>query len=127
MSENMSEKKCCPPATANVMVHAENQNRAVMNTQISFGPRDVTASNSLFWEEKATRWEVTTDEARKRRCTSCEHFDTSPDTNNCLKSGIFSMLMKCRPCVKAGKKAYCSKHKFIATEFRVCNNWEYKK
>ena len=124
----VTEEKSCPAATKDYLLHFQNKEEAIYNPKKAYGPYDPTVPNVKFWKEKAEAWEVAPGEARKRICSACEYFDESPETSECLETGpVFPILNRTYSECHAGRKAYCTKHKFIADELRSCNGWEENK
>jgi hypothetical protein len=76
----------CPPATQDIQLNLKNRQNAIDN--VGYGPLNPAEPNNKFWEDKATRWNTTVQEAKTALCGNCIFFIRPPQMLDCIETGI---------------------------------------
>lgn len=84
-------------------------------------PSERPGRNVPYWKEMAVAWQVSEQEARRRRCANCEYYDNTVEMNEAMESIPFNALDE-----GAGGRGYCHKFRFICHDLRSCLAWEAK-
>ena len=120
-----SEEKAegdCPPATSDVQVNIKNRQKAI--DTVGYGPLNPAEPNVDFWAEKADRWDVDSDEARKQRCGNCAAFVKTAEMLACIEKGLGNEPgNEALEVIKAGDLGYCEALDFKCSSARTCDAW----
>lgn len=114
----------CPPATQDIVINLTNREKAIQDA--AYGPLNPEEPNEEFWQEKATRWSVSTDEAKKSRCGNCVMFITTTEMKDCIAQGIEqggSGNENAWDAINAAELGYCEAFDFKCAASRTCNAW----
>lgn len=82
-------------------------------------PSNEPTANKPFWVQMSRAWQVSEEEARRRRCSNCEYYDNSPDCQVKMER-----IPRNQWDTNAGFRGYCDKFEFICHDLRVCQAWE---
>jgi hypothetical protein len=110
----------CPPATQDIQLNLTNRQNAIDN--VGYGPLNPAEPNNKFWEDKATRWNTTVQEAKTALCGNCIFFIRTPSVLDCIENGI-GMDQEAEGTIAAGELGYCSALDFKCASERTCNAW----
>jgi hypothetical protein len=110
----------CPPATQDIQLNLKNRQNAIDN--VGYGPLNPAEPNNKFWEDKATRWNTTVQEAKTALCGNCIFFVRTPSMLDCIENGI-GMDQEAEGTIAAGELGYCSALDFKCASERTCNAW----
>jgi hypothetical protein len=99
----------CPPATQDPQLNAKNRKRT--KDKFGYGPENLEADNTRFWEQKAKRWELPVILATLRRCGNCGAFNISDE------------MVDCGGASYDGEVGYCMGHHFTCSALRTCDTW----
>jgi hypothetical protein len=110
----------CPPATQDIQLNLTNRQNAIDN--VGYGPLNPAEPNNKFWEDKATRWNTTVQEAKSALCGNCVFFIRTPSMLDCIEGGI-GMDQEAEGTIAAGELGYCSALDFKCASERTCNAW----
>ena len=116
-----SEAPSCPPATQDIQLNLENRQNAIDN--VGYGPLNPAEPNDEFWQDKADRWNTTTDEAKSAVCGNCIFFVRTPKMLDCLEEGIGLGNEEAEGSIEAGELGYCNSLDFKCASERTCNAW----
>lgn len=114
----------CPPATQDIKVNIENRQEAIDN--VGYGPLNPKEPSTEFWQEKAERWDVTPEEAKKSICGNCVFFIRTPSMLDCIESGIAeggSSEQNAWDAIDQAELGYCEALDFKCAASRTCNAW----
>jgi hypothetical protein len=114
----------CPPATQDIPTNLANREKAIKDA--AYGPLNPAEPNEEFWQEKATRWSITPDEAKKSRCGNCVMFIRTTKMKDCIAQGIEqggSSENNAWDAVDAAELGYCEAFDFKCAASRTCNAW----
>jgi len=114
----------CPPATQDIAVNLANREKAIETA--AYGPLNPKEPNDQFWKEKADRWSVTVDEAKKSRCGTCVMFIRTPKMLDCIEGGIAagdSGSQNAWDAIDQAELGYCEAFDFKCAASRTCNAW----
>ena len=75
-------------------------------------------TNPDYWKKMAKLWMVELSEAKRQRCSNCDHFDNKPECLEKLESIPEDAFDE------VGGRGKCTKFDFIAHDVRVCQAWE---
>ena len=117
-------EEMCPPATQDIVINLNNREKAIKDG--GYGPLNPEESNEEFWQEKATRWSVSTEEAKKSLCGNCVMFITTTEMKNCIAQGIEqggSGNENAWDAINAAELGYCEAFDFKCAASRTCNAW----
>lgn len=84
-----------------------------------FGPEETTSDNVEFWRKMGKVWDINENDARRRLCSNCTHFDNSPDTLEMLEQ-----IEEDDYDADGSGRGYCMKFEFICHNLRVCQAWK---
>lgn len=113
----------CPIPTRDQTVNIENRQKAI--DEFNYGPEDVTASNEDFWEEKKTKFMVTTVElAKEKKCGNCAAFSLKTAMLKCLDDGIDKEIdAEDKWDADKENRGYCDFLDFKCHAQRTCDSW----
>jgi hypothetical protein len=114
----------CPPATQDISINLANREKAIKDG--GYGPLNPAEPNEEFWQEKATRWSITPDEAKKSICGNCVMFIRTTKMRDCIAQGIEqggSSEDNAWDAVDAAELGYCEAFDFKCAASRTCNAW----
>ena len=84
-------------------------------------PSNERGANPDYWRAIAKTMQLDEAEARRRRCSNCEYYDNTPDTQLKMERIPWNAWD-----VDAGFRGFCTKFEFICHDLRVCQAWEEK-
>ena len=114
----------CPPATQDIAINLENREKAIQDA--GYGPLNPTQPNEEFWQEKADRWSVSMQEAKKSTCGTCVMFIRTPKMLDCIESGISagdSGSENAWDAIDQAELGYCEAFDFKCAASRTCSAW----
>jgi hypothetical protein len=79
-----------------------------------------------FWQDKADKWSVSPEEAKKSICGNCVFFDIRSKTMDCIESGIAeggSGDQSAWDAIDQAELGYCTALDFKCAASRTCNAW----
>jgi hypothetical protein len=110
----------CPPATQDINLNLKNRQNAIDN--VGYGPLNPAEPNDEFWQDKADRWNITSEEAKTALCGNCVFFIRTPSVLKCIEDGI-GLGEEAEGSIAAGELGYCSALDFKCAAERTCNAW----
>lgn len=114
----------CPPATQDIQLNLKNRQNAIDN--VGYGPLNPAEPNEKFWDEKATRWSVTSEEAKTSRCGNCAAFIVTSRMKDCIAQGLAQgdeNVQDSYDVVVQGELGYCEALDFKCAASRTCDAW----
>jgi hypothetical protein len=114
----------CPPATLDIVLNLSNREKAIEGA--GYGPLNPELSNTDFWNEKASRWSVTIDEAKQSLCGNCAMFVVTENMRSCISAGIEqggSSEQNAWDAIDAAELGYCEAFDFKCAASRTCDAW----
>jgi hypothetical protein len=114
----------CPPATRDIVLNVKNRQNAIDN--VGYGPLNPEEPSLKFWQEKADKWSVSQQEARKSICGNCVFFDRREKTLTCIEEGIASGGSgdeSAWDVIDQAELGYCTALDFKCAASRTCNAW----
>jgi len=114
----------CPPATRDIVLNVENRQNAIDN--VGYGPLNPKEPSTEFWQDKADKWSVSPEEAKKSICGNCVFFDIRSKTMDCIESGIAeggSGDQSAWDAIDQAELGYCTALDFKCAASRTCNAW----
>ena len=114
----------CPPATQDIVLNLKNRQNAIDN--IGYGPLNPQEPNEEFWQEKATRWSVSIEDAKKSRCGNCAAFIVTSKMKDCIAQGLAQgdpNTEDSYDVVVQGELGYCEALDFKCAASRTCDAW----
>jgi len=119
-----AEGDVCPPATQDIQVNLKNRQNAIDN--VGYGPLNPQEPNDEFWQEKATRWNVSSEEAKTSRCGNCAAFIVTSKMKDCIAQGLAQGDQNTEDSydvVVQGELGYCEALDFKCAASRTCDAW----
>ncbi len=114
----------CPPATQDITINLANREKAIEGA--GYGPLNPNEPNEEFWQEKATRWSVTPEDAKKSTCGNCVLFIRTPEMLDCIEGGISagdSGAQNAWDAIDTAELGYCEAFDFKCAASRTCSAW----
>jgi hypothetical protein len=114
----------CPPATQDIQLNLKNRQNAIDN--VGYGPLNPKEPSLEFWQEKANKWSVSVDDAKKSVCGNCVFFDRRQKTLDCIETGIAeggSGDESAWDVIDQAELGYCTALDFKCAASRTCNAW----
>lgn len=114
----------CPPATQDIAVNLANREKAIETA--GYGPLNPLEPNDEFWQEKATRWSATIEEAKKSTCGTCVMFIRTPEMLDCIEGGLSagdSGAQNAWDAIDTAELGYCEAFDFKCAASRTCSAW----
>jgi hypothetical protein len=114
----------CAPATQDIAINLENREKAIETA--GYGPLNPKEPNTPFWTEKANRWSVSIQEAKKSTCGTCVMFIRTPKMLDCIESGISageSGQQNAWDAIDQAELGYCEAFDFKCAASRTCSAW----
>lgn len=114
----------CPPATQDIAVNLTNRENAIKTA--GYGPLNPAEPNDEFWQEKASRWSVTIDDAKKSLCGNCAVFVVTTKMRDCIAGGLEqggSSQENAWDAIDAAELGYCESFDFKCAASRTCDAW----
>ena len=114
----------CPPATQDIGINLENREKAIETAD--YGPLNPLEPNEEFWQEKANRWSVRVEEAKKSTCGTCVMFIRTPKMLDCIEGGIAagdSGSENAWDAIDKAELGYCEAFDFKCAASRTCSAW----
>lgn len=119
-----AEADACPPATQDIQLNLKNRQNAIDN--VGYGPLNPQEPNEEFWQEKATRWSVSIEDARKSICGNCAAFIVTSKMKDCIAKGLQQgdgNVEDSYDVVVQGELGYCEALDFKCAASRTCDAW----
>ena len=82
-------------------------------------PTNERGANKPYWMALGKAMQVNETEARRRRCSNCEYYDNTPETQGKMDAIPWNAWD-----VEAGFRGYCTKFDFVCHDLRSCQAWE---
>lgn len=114
----------CPPATQDIATNLANREKAIEDA--GYGPLNPKEPNEEFWQEKAQRWNVDVQEAKKSVCGNCVMFIRTPKMLDCIEGGIAagdSGSQNAWDAIDTAELGYCEAFDFKCAASRTCSAW----
>ena len=114
----------CPPATQDIAINLANREKAIETA--GYGPLNPLEPNTPFWTEKANRWSVSVQEAKKSTCGTCVLFIRTPKMLDCIEGGIAagdSGSQNAWDAIDKAELGYCEAFDFKCAASRTCSAW----
>ena len=114
----------CPPATQDIGINLQNRQKAIETA--GYGPLNPKNPNEEFWQDKADRWKVSADEAKKSRCGTCVMFIRTPKMLDCIEGGLTagdSSAENAWDAIDTAELGYCEAFDFKCAASRTCSAW----
>lgn len=113
----------CPASTSDIAANLANRQKAIDTA--GYGPLNPSEPNDEFWQEKADRWKVTIEEARKQTCGSCAMWIVTPEMKACIEAGLAEgdNEQDAWAAIEAGELGYCEAFDFKCSALRTCSAW----
>jgi len=114
----------CPVATQDIATNLANREKAIEDA--GYGPLNPKEPNEEFWAEKAQRWNVPVQEAKKSVCGNCVMFIRTPEMLNCIKTGLEagdSSEKNAWDAIDTAELGYCEAFDFKCAASRTCSAW----
>jgi hypothetical protein len=114
----------CPPATQDIAINLANREKAIETA--GYGPLNPLEPNTKFWTEKANRWSVSIQEAKKSTCGTCVMFIRTPKMLDCIEGGITagdSSQQNAWDAIDQAELGYCEAFDFKCAASRTCSAW----
>lgn len=114
----------CPPATRDIVLNIKNRQNAIDN--VGYGPLNPKEPSLEFWQDKADKWSVSPEDAKKSVCGNCVFFDRREKTLDCIEEGLASGGSGDESAWNAIDQAelgYCTALDFKCAASRTCNAW----
>ena len=114
----------CPPATVDIVLNLKNRQVAI--DDVGYGPLNPSEPNDEFWAEKADRWSVSADDAKKSVCGNCAAFVVTTKMRACIAAGLEaggSSEADAWDTIDAGDLGYCEALDFKCAASRTCDAW----
>lgn len=121
---NAKAADSCPLATKDISVNLKNREKSIKTA--GYGPLNPKEPNESFWQEKAKRWSVTSNEAKKSLCGNCVMFIRTPSMLDCIKTGIAagqSGEENAWDAIESAELGYCEAFDFKCAASRTCSAW----
>ena len=118
MLKGLLDSKASIPSASKIEANTKN---AIKN--FSLVPENPSAPNTDVWKKMAVMWDVTPDEAKRRRCGNCEYYENTPSMLEAMEA---IPLNKYDLYDGQAQRGYCHKLDFICHNSRVCSVWEKK-
>ena len=118
------EADACPPATQDIQLNLKNRQNAIDN--VGYGPLNPQEPNEEFWQEKATRWSVSIEDAKKSTCGNCAAFIVTSKMKDCIAKGLQQgdeNVEDSYDVVVQGELGYCEALDFKCAASRTCDAW----
>jgi hypothetical protein len=116
-------KAVCPTATQDVRANLENREKAIQDA--NYGPLNPSEPNEAYWQEMASEWDVSVDEAKQQRCGNCAAFIQTSEMLECIKGGLAQgdTEENAWDVTDAGELGYCEAFDFKCASARTCRAW----
>jgi hypothetical protein len=114
----------CPPATQDIATNLKNRQKAIDTA--AYGPLNPNEPNDEFWQEKATRWSVPVEDARKSVCGNCVMFIRTKEMLDCIATGLESgdsSQENAWDAIDTAELGYCEAFDFKCAASRTCSAW----
>jgi hypothetical protein len=114
----------CPPATQDIGLNLKNRQNAIETA--GYGPLNPAEPNEEFWQEKADRWSVTIEGAKKSLCGNCAVFIITKQMRDCIAGGLEqggSSEDNAWDAIDAAELGYCEAFDFKCAASRTCDAW----
>jgi hypothetical protein len=124
MRTEVKAANSCPPATSDIALNLKNRENAIKTA--GYGPLNPAEPNESFWQEKAKRWSVTIDDAKKSVCGNCVMFIRTPSMLDCIRTGLEagqSSSKNAWDAIDTAELGYCEAFDFKCAAKRTCSAW----
>lgn len=125
----MSDTENCPMALQSNAVNAANHLITIRDHGL--GPADPREMNTVFWQDKATKWQVSEGDARGRLCANCEHYLSTTKINECITNGpALNLKASDLPLdpkwadIESRPTAFCTLYEITCSPIRTCDSQE---
>lgn len=114
----------CPIPTKNISINLKNREKAIKTA--GYGPLNPKEENADFWKEKASRWDVGDEQAKKSLCGNCAVFIRTPSMLKCIEEGLTDVdknEQNAWDAIDAAELGYCDAFDFKCAASRTCDAW----
>lgn len=113
----------CPPATLDLELNLKNRQYAI--EKIGYGPLNPKEPSEEFWADKADRWKVTIEDAKKSTCGNCAVFNRTTKVLNCISEGLNegAPTDEWSAAIDQAELGYCEMLDFKCAASRTCDAW----
>jgi hypothetical protein len=113
----------CPPATIDIELNLKNRQYAI--EKIGYGPLNPKEPSEEFWADKADRWSVTIEDAKKSTCGNCAVFNRTTKVLNCISDGLNegAPTDEWSAAIDQAELGYCEMLDFKCAASRTCDAW----
>jgi hypothetical protein len=113
----------CPPATLDIELNLKNRQYAI--EKIGYGPLNPKEPSEEFWADKADRWAVTIEDAKKSTCGNCAVFNRTEKVLNCISEGLNegAPTDEWSAAIDQAELGYCEMLDFKCAASRTCDAW----
>lgn len=113
----------CPPATLDLELNLKNRQYAI--EKIGYGPLNPKEPSEEFWADKADRWAVTIEDAKKSTCGNCAVFNRTTKVLNCISEGLNegAPTDEWSAAIDQAELGYCEMLDFKCAASRTCDAW----
>lgn len=113
----------CPPATVDIELNLKNRQYAI--EKIGYGPLNPKEPSEEFWADKADRWAVTIEDAKKSTCGNCAVFNRTTKVLNCISDGLNegAPTDEWSAAIDQAELGYCEMLDFKCAASRTCDAW----
>ncbi len=122
----ISEKAedACPRPTKDIALNLKNREKCIDDA--GYGPLNPKDENEDFWKEKADRWDVSVEKAKKSLCGNCAVFVKTPRMLKCIEEGLAaggSGEKNAWDAISQAELGYCEAFDFKCAASRTCDAW----
>ncbi len=113
----------CPPATLDLELNLKNRQYAI--EKIGYGPLNPKEPSEEFWADKADRWKVAIEDAKKSTCGNCAVFNRTTKVLNCISEGLNegAPTDEWSAAIDQAELGYCEMLDFKCAASRTCDAW----
>lgn len=113
----------CPPATLDLELNLKNRQYAI--DKIGYGPLNPKEPNEEFWADKADRWSIPIEDAKKSICGNCAVFNRTTKVLNCISEGLNegAPTDEWSAAIDQAELGYCEMLDFKCAASRTCDAW----
>jgi hypothetical protein len=123
VSEEIQEDNTeCPKATQDIGINLAN--RQICVDKANYGPANPKLDNLEFWQQKASLFKTSIEEAKTMRCSNCAAFIVKHKMMKCIEKGICEENMnEAAKIVNLANLGYCELFDFKCAGDRTCDAW----
>jgi len=122
----------CPIAVTDGELNLENRNWAFQN--VGYGPANPNVDDADFWQDRASEWATSVENAKTMRCANCAAFVQTPEMLECIAEHLgmdedypdnasAEMDANRASTLNASNLGYCQLFAFKCAAARTCSSW----